>query len=239
MFYGGVSNNMRQRFVNILQKYVDCQVIMFSADDQIKFAEKDIASKGCYEVDLVHRMKLKSTKDAINFTNDFYNVKRKVEIGHFYCDQRVEDISLDYLDNFKFSDHDELILFIDDYSTDKRVLNIEQLVYLVESRLQRKILVAYESEMLKYSNQTLEYLYANFIIKHSSELTLDKVKLKRHDKPTCFLLSLTWTLFRSGYFQEKEFDVLTIISTRYQKLENKVYKYLPDGIKKRVQYVFF
>lgn len=93
--------------------------------------------------------------------------------------------------------------------------------------------------MVKYSESTIDYLCGRFIVKDLPEATLNGIKLKRNGKPTCFLLSLTWTLFRAGYFNDEETKVLTIIDKKYQKLEENVYKYSPENVKKRLEYIYF
>jgi hypothetical protein len=191
------------------------------------------------EVDLVSRMKLKSPKDAKAFSEEWYAPPRKVEIGHFYLSEFFEPNCLNYLKNFKFQERDELILFLDDFSEKSRVLEVDKLVELAEKITQRKVAVVYESEMIKYSEKTIDYLCKSSVVSSIPDISANGIKLKRNGEPTCFLLSLTWTLFRAGFFNNTNADVLTIINKNYFKLEQKVVSCLPPEIKKRVEYIFF
>jgi hypothetical protein len=192
------------------------------------------------EVNLLTRMKLKSLIDCIHFSMDWYDNYKVVEIGHLYMTETYKESQLEYLKKLNFSQDDNLVLFIDDVSElDKdRHLNVEKLKLDVEKLLNRTVGIVYESEMKVFLDQTIEYLKSNFsVIDVDGNIYLDKNCIVKMDKPTCFMYSLMWSLFRNGFFIDKNMKTLTVIDKKYKKLEKRVKKYLNQT--KNSEYIFF
>jgi hypothetical protein len=184
---------------------------------------------------------------------------RFIELGHFYANKEVPPGALDYLKNFRFDDSDLLTFFIDDYTYKTKKIDLDKLHEMARGYLPRRAYIYYESKIVEFADKTMEYLRKNFDVKDNccrqwcskvSDYLPDKItysyinqpgfyaNIYKKGRPNCFLLSLTWTLYRAGFFSGETNEVLTIIDKKYQKLEEKVAKLLPKDVRDRCRWVF-
>jgi hypothetical protein len=163
-----------------------------------------------------------------------------IEIAHFYSDEVATKEKLSYLKNFKFDNRDFLSVFIDDYSVNSDILDRIALSDLIFQEVGKIVEHASEKQMADdYAEKTIEYLTSKYLVESRGDILVANNKvIKRGDKYSCFLLSLTWCLYRSGFFHNQYNEVLTIISKKYQKLEEKVKDFLPDDRKKLCEWIF-
>ncbi len=193
------------------------------------------------DVNLITRMKLKNVVDSIHFSMEWYDNYNVIEIGHFYMTDPYENSQLEYLKKIKFDLNDNLILFIDDVSKQKndKVLNVGRLKEDVEKILGRGVGIVYESEMKVFLDRTIRYLEVNFQVrKQGGKMYLmDQCIVSKKGDPTCFMYSLMWSLFRTGFYIGQSLKTLTIIDKKYEKLENKVRKYLKKP--ENSEYIYF
>lgn len=163
-----------------------------------------------------------------------------IEIAHFYSDKVATKESLSYLKNFKFGLGDFLSVFIDDYSVNSDKLDIMALNSLIFEEIGRSAEFASEKQMANdYAEKTIQYLTSRYLVESRGDILVANNKvIKRGDKYSCFLLSLTWCLYRSGFFHNRYNEVLTIILKEYQKLEEKVRDFLPEDRKKLCEWIF-
>lgn len=163
------------------------------------------------------------------------------EVGHFYTDESNEHIDLTYLEQLcdKIKQFGKSLsifsLFIDDYNQDSNVLDVQVLHKKTESILGVPVVVFYEKDMIQYFNQTLSLLTDSDLVvtkynrgkKEKLELALGDTRITLAEiyptfKPTCAMLSLTWSLFRLGVFDDNCNDIFTIIDKKYEPVERKV-----------------
>jgi hypothetical protein len=172
-----------------------------------------------------------------------------VEIGHFYTDEEFDQLNLAYLREQKFNADDKLFLFIDDYTNPSKALNLELLFEEVGKIVNRPIGIYYEADMVQHFEQALSFLDRKKLQKISvndvpTELRFDGRKIFDYTtgRPTCQMLSFTWTLFRLGELTPTygwSEPVLTVIDRKYAKLEDRVFHMLPMHLRNRIFYRFF
>jgi hypothetical protein len=152
--------------------------------------------------------------------------KNQIEIGHFYLDELLCDINLDYLYDFKhLFVNSDLYLFLDDIHINKCRLDYTGLKNKAESIVNQNVTIIFESEMKKYVH----------LIKNDVEIKRKKFNDKIKDcillngkyhslfevypnyTPTCLAYSLAWTKYRLS-----KGNVITIIDEKYKSIEDKV-----------------
>lgn len=160
------------------------------------------------------------------------------ELGHFYGDECINSSSLDYLSSFPVIPDDNILsFFIDDYNCPITSLNVNKLTTLANSIYNKEVEVHFESDMVKYYDRTVNLFSSNdLVITKYQRGTVEKCELALGDyritlsevypnfKPTCAMLSLTWTLYRLGLFDYETSinDVMTCIHKQYEGVEKKV-----------------
>ena len=164
-----------------------------------------------------------------------------LEIGHFYTDEFASNSSLNHLYYYNFSNIVDAIfaLFIDDYNQKSNNLDVTLLKNNAETILNRTVDVFYESDMVKFYDKVLSYFNTDDLVinKYNRGKTkkLDIVvdgefitlaELSPVFKPSCVMLSLAWTLYRSGIFKcnTPVNNVHTLLHLQYEPIEYKVQK---------------
>lgn len=164
-----------------------------------------------------------------------------IEIGHFYTDDDISMIDLSYLDDImdtiKNSSNKVLALFIDNYNTVEHILDVPQLKLDYEGKLNTPIHIFYEGDMVQYYHKTLNFFTDKDLVvtkynrgkKEKLELAIGDARITIAEispnfKITCAMLSLMWTLYRLGVYNNDGIlnNVTTIIDKKYMKVEEKV-----------------
>lgn len=161
-----------------------------------------------------------------------------VEIGHFYTNEHITKDSLSYLNFYKFKDNNSILaLFIDNYNQNSYNLNVNLLKKYSEEILNRPIKIYYEADMLTMYDDVLKFfIKEDLVINKYNRGKVKKLEIILNDtritlaeiypnfKPTCTMLSLIWTLYRSGIIEHNEpiRKVQTLINLRYNTVESKV-----------------
>ncbi len=175
-----------------------------------------------------------------------------VEIGHFYTNEKFNVESLNYLREQRFAEDDILVLFIDDYTfPNAKELDVDNLRLECEKILNRSVVTYFESQMAdkKYYDRalaTLEYekLERVSINGTPTELRYNGKKIFDYStkRPTCLMLSYTWTMYRLGqisFWQQEEHQVLTVIDKKYMKLEQRVFLMVSEHLRHKIFYRYF
>lgn len=160
------------------------------------------------------------------------------EIGHFYTNEHITKESLEYLNSHKFDPSDSICaLFIDNYNQNSYTLNVNLLKRYAEEMLNCPISVYYEADMLlMYDNVLGLFKKEDLVITKYNRGKIKKMEIILNDtpitlaevspnfKPTCTMLSLIWTLYRSGIIEHNKpiRKVHTLINLRYDAVEAKV-----------------
>lgn len=163
-----------------------------------------------------------------------------IEVGHFYADEFNHALDLSYLDALasKISHLKNTIfaLFIDDYNASSFNLNIDILKNSYESILSIPVQIFYEGDMKEFYNQTLSLFSDKDLVitkynrgkKQKLELAIGDSRITIAEieptfKITCAMLSLMWTLYRLGVYENGNIsNVITVIDEKYMKVEEKV-----------------
>lgn len=171
-----------------------------------------------------------------------------VEIGHFYTNETLDLNSLLYLREQNFNQDDDLVIFIDDYTCPSDNLDVEFLQKCCERMIGRKVRIEYESTMVGYFQKALKFLDPKKIQKISindvpTELLYDGKRIFDFstNRPSCQMLSFTWTLFRLNAFTDENENpsVLTVIDRKYFKLEQRVFSMIPLKFRDKIFYRYF
>ncbi len=168
------------------------------------------------------------------------------EIGHFYIDQEFKPGCFDYLKNLKLSNY-YCSIFIDDYNVgSNHALDIPALILEAKNVIGVEPDVFYESKMVDFFWRAVGAITEVPIKTETTDLGVFLSAGKRRLgqiypilQPTCFMLSLTWTLFRLGFFKWERNNVLTIIDKKYKKMELEICNLLPKSFQSHLYYRFF
>ena len=162
-----------------------------------------------------------------------------IEIGHFYADEHINQLNLSYLGDvvtkLKGLKNAFCALFIDNYNASVFNLDVKQLKSHYEIVLDMPIHIFYEGDMKEYYNRTLSLFNEKDLVvtkynrgkKEKLELALGDRRITIAEitpdfKITCAMLSLIWTLYRLGFYDNKKNNVITVIDEKFSKVEEKV-----------------
>ncbi len=181
------------------------------------------------------------------------------ELGHFYTDESINKTSLDYLYNIPVKSEGIFSFFIDNFNSTNDVLDYSLLLNTGKEVFNTDIELFFEKDMINYYDNTLDFLSPNDLVitkyqrgkVEKQELAIGDYRITLAEvfptfKPTCAMLSFTWTLFRLGMFDNKKSnnDVMTCIHQQYESVEKKVQlmlEYIKQNceIKHNVEYHFY
>lgn len=183
------------------------------------------------------------------------------EIGHFYSDEKINMTHLQYLDKLPVdcSKNNKFSFFIDDYNTTKNHLDLSLLVGYSQDVFQQEVEVYFEKDMVQYYDTVIQLFSINDLVTtkynrgkiEKQELALGDYRITLAEtfpnfKPTCAMLSLTWSLFRLGMFETgaSTNDIMTCIHSKYESVEQKVQTMLEyikqkHEVNNEVRYFFY
>lgn len=161
------------------------------------------------------------------------------EIGHFYSDELITANCLKHLNQIPIdhSKNNKLSFFIDDYNVSETKLDLSLLVMFSQDVFQQEVEIHFENDMVQYYDRVLQLLSTNDLVTtkyqrgrvEKQELALGDYRITLGEtypnfKPTCAMLSLTWSLFRLGMFEAgaSTNDIMTCIHNKYEVVERKV-----------------
>jgi len=162
-----------------------------------------------------------------------------IEVGHFYADEHNNQLNLSYLGDvvskLKGLKNTFCALFIDNYNSTVFNLDINHLKSHYEIALDMPVHIFYEGDMKEYYLRTLSLFNEKDLVitkynrgkKEKLELALGDCRITIAEispnfKITCAMLSLMWTLFRLGFYEDKKNNVITVIDEKFFNVEKKV-----------------
>lgn len=172
--------------------------------------------------------------------------KVSIEFAHIYTDETIsyeqtetKRLVINYIQRIRDTHEIYLYNMIDDYNPQRHILNIETFKSYLQKDIPYKINFFYESEMMKYASQTLEFL--NNKDKNSYERYISKNNIF-----PCSLLALTFYLIRLGVINIgeniKAHEIVNFLGYRFFEIENYIIKLLKrsklSGVEKHVRTVY-
>jgi hypothetical protein len=163
-----------------------------------------------------------------------------IEMAHIYSeklrkhlDSNTTPKEFSHLSGFEFNENETLAILIDDKYNPCTLSNKYQFSIFCQNKIRDilgdklEVSIYFESEFTPYQEKMLQ--------ESVNAQGYDSAKnIFESGKPSCFLLSRAWLLFRLRKAQ----NVITIIDEKYKVMEMDIYSTLPEKDKKRCKWLF-